>query len=107
MKHTIRFRYMMILAGTVAAVAVTAWVVISLFLEPFYMSRKENTLIRAHKQLEARLERDGGVTESTKLYLWGIKETSNVEIFLYDSSQETVYSQSSEDSPRGVNTLLD
>ena len=107
MKHTIRFRYMMILAGTVAAVAVTAWVVISLFLEPFYMSRKENTLIRAHKQLEARLERDGGVTESTKLYLWGIKETSNVEIFLYDSSQETVYSQSSEDIPRGVNTLLD
>ncbi len=107
MKHTIRFRYMMILAGTVAAVAIATWVVISLWLEPYYMSRKQHTLIQAHDQLETRLEADGGVSEETKIYLWRVKENFNIEIFLYDSSQDTLYSQSSEDIPRGVNTLLD
>ena len=73
MKHTIRFKYTMILAGVVAVVIGASWIAINLCLEPYYMREKRRTLVQANDELEERLLRDGTVTDETKLYLRRIK----------------------------------
>ena len=62
MKHTIRFKYTMILAGVVAVVIGASWTAINLCLEPYYMREKRRTLIQANDELEERLLGDGTVT---------------------------------------------
>ncbi len=107
MKHTIRFKYTMILAGVVAVVIGASWTAINLCLEPYYMREKRRTLIQANDELEARLLGDGTVTEETKLYLRRIKENYNIEIFLWDSSQSVIYSSTAGDVLKGSNNLID
>ena len=106
MKHTIRFRYTMILAGVVAVVIGASWMAINLCLEPYYMREKRQTLIRANEELSSRMEQDGFVTNDTKLYLRRIKENYNVEIFLWDSSRNVIYSSTAGDVLKGGNDLL-
>ncbi|MCI8465342.1 MAG: HAMP domain-containing protein [Lachnospiraceae bacterium] len=107
MKHTIRFKYTMILAGVVALVIGASWIAINLCLEPYYMQRKQRTLIQANDELEQRLLRDGAVTGETKLYLRRIKENYNIEIFLWDSSRSVIYSSTEGDvlNSRGKDLL--
>lgn len=106
MKHTIRFKYTMILAGVVAMVIMASWAAINLCLEPYYMREKRRTLVRANDELEQRLLRDGTVTVDTKLYLRRIKENYNIEIFLWDSSQNVIYSSTARDILEEGNDLL-
>ncbi len=107
MKHTIRFKYTMILAGVVAVVIGASWIAINLCLEPYYMREKRRTLVQANDELEERLLRDGTVTDETKLYLRRIKENYNIEIFLWDSSQNVIYSSTAGDVLKGSNNLID
>ena len=107
MRHTIRFKYTMILAGVVAVVIGASWIAINFCLEPYYMREKRRTLIQANDELEERLLRDGAVTDDTKLYLRRIKENYNIEIFLWDSAQSVIYSSTAGDVLKGSNNLID
>ncbi len=106
MRHTIRFKYTMILVGVVASVILASWMFINLCLEPFYMQSKQRTLIQSHEQLESQLSNDGTVTDETKMYLRRIKENYNIEIFLWDSSQNVLYSSSNADALKNGNDPL-
>ena len=106
MKHTIRLKYMAVLAGTVAAVILVSWVAVNLGLEPYYMREKQHILEQSQKQIAKSLDQDGTVTESTTLYLWKVKENYNIDIFLWDSSQNLLYSSSGSDPVRGGNDLI-
>lgn len=105
MKHTIRYKYMVILIGVVAAIIIVSFTAINLCLEPYYMNRKQRTLTQAHDQLELRLQKDGTVTEDTKIYLRQIKEKYNIEIFLWDSAQNVLYSSSNAEALQNGNNL--
>ena len=107
MKHTIRFKYTMILTGVVAAVILASWIAVNLCLEPYYLQRKKNTLIQAYNELETRMENDGTVTADTKMYLRRVKENYNIEIFLWDSAQKVIYSSGSGEALQSGNTLFD
>ena len=93
MKNRIRVKYMMILAGTVAAVILASWIAINIGLEPYYMQRKQETLEKAQKKIAESLEsqslenEDGTVTDEMKHYLWKVKEKFDVDIIYWDSSQ--------------------
>ena len=106
MKHTIRFKYTMILASVVGIVIVASWITINLCLEPYYLQRKQRTLIQVHEELGERLAVDGSVTSDTKMYLRRVKENYNIEIFLWDSAQSVIYSSTSGDVLKGGNNLL-
>ena len=106
MKHTIRFKYTVILAGVVAVVIGASWFAINFCLEPYYMREKQQKLIQANAELKMRLLEDGTVTGETKLYLRKIKENYNIEIFLWDSSQSVIYSSTAGDVLKGGNDLL-
>ena len=85
MKNRIRVKYMMILAGTVAAVILASWIAINIGLEPYYMQRKQETLEKAQKKIAESLENeDGTVTDEMKHYLWKVKENFNVDIIYWD-----------------------
>ena len=112
MKNRIRFKYMMILAGTVAAVILASWIAINIGLEPYYMQRKQETLEKAQKKIAESLEsqslenEDGTVTDEMKHYLWKVKENFNVDIIYWDSSQNLLYSTSGNNLVRGGNDLF-
>lgn len=107
MKNRIRFKYMMILAGTVAAVILASWIAINIGLEPYYMQRKQETLEKAQKKIAESLENeDGTVTDEMKHYLWKVKENFNVDIIYWDSSQNLLYSTSGNNLVRGGNDLF-
>ncbi len=106
MKHTIRFKYTMILASVVGIVIAASWIAINLCLEPYYLQRKQRTLIQVHEELGERLAVDGSVTSDTKMYLRRVKENYNIEIFLWDSAQSVIYSSTSGDVLKGGNNLL-
>ena len=107
MKNRIRVKYMMILAGTVAAVILASWIAINIGLEPYYMQRKQETLEKAQKKIAESLENeDGTVTDEMKHYLWKVKENFNVDIIYWDSSQNLLYSTSGNNPVRGGNDLF-
>ena len=107
MKNRIRVKYMMILAGTVAAVILASWIAINIGLEPYYMQRKQETLEKAQKKIAESLENeDGTVTDEMKHYLWKVKENFNVDIIYWDSSQNLLYSTSGNNLVRGGNDLF-
>ncbi|MCI8549916.1 MAG: HAMP domain-containing protein [Lachnospiraceae bacterium] len=106
MKHTIRFKYTMILASVVGIVIAASWIAINLCLEPYYLQRKQRTLIQVHEELGERLAVDGSVTSDTKMYLRRVKENYNIEIFLWDSARNVIYSSTSGDVLKGGNNLL-